>query len=65
MKRHLVLVRLYTNFELNNSKFAQVTEFRENFKTFKISKNLNGPIDFGQIQYRCTDVLYLCTILGR
>ena len=34
MKQHSVLVHSYTNVELNNSKFAQVTQFEENF--FKI-----------------------------
>ena len=32
MKHHLVLAHSYTNVELNNSKFAQVTQFRENFE---------------------------------
>ena len=32
MKHHLLLVDSYTNFELNNSKFAQVTQFREKFQ---------------------------------
>ena len=67
MKHQLVLVHSYTNFQLNNSKFAQVTQFRENSQKTKISKNLNASIDFGQIQYQRSliDVLYLCAILGR
>ena len=32
MKRHLVLVISDTNLNLNNSKFAQVTQFRENLE---------------------------------
>ena len=32
MKNHLVSVNLCTNFELNNSKFAQVTQFTGNLK---------------------------------
>ena len=32
IEHHLVLVHLYTNFELNNSKFAQVTQVTENFQ---------------------------------
>ena len=31
-KYHLVLVHLSTSFELDNSKFAQVTQFRESFQ---------------------------------
>ena len=32
MKHQLVLVHSYTNFELNNSKFAQVTQFGKYFQ---------------------------------
>ena len=39
MKHHSVLVHSYTNFELNNSKFAQVTQFRENFQKIQNQKN--------------------------
>ena len=38
MKHHLVLVHSYTNFELNNSKFAQVTQFSENFQKIQTQK---------------------------
>ena len=67
MKRQLVLVNSYINFELNNLKFAQATQFRENLKKIKISKNLNASIGFGQIQYQRSliDVLYLWAFLGR
>ena len=34
MKHHLVLVHSYKNFELNNSNFAQVIQFRETFQKF-------------------------------
>ena len=36
MKYYLLLVHSYT--KLNNSKFAQVTQFRENFKKIQILK---------------------------
>ena len=56
MRHHLVLVHSYTNFELNNSKFARVTQFREKFK---ITKNLNASIDFAQIQYQTSLIVFL------
>ena len=31
MKHHLVLVHSYENFELNNLKFARITQFKANF----------------------------------
>ena len=41
MKHHLlVFVHSYTNFELNNSKFAQMTQFRENFQKIQNPKKL-------------------------
>ena len=32
MEHHLILAHSYTNFTFNNSKFAQVTQFRKNFQ---------------------------------
>ena len=40
MKHHLVLVYSYTNFEFNNSKLAQVSQFRENFQKIQNLKNI-------------------------
>ena len=62
MKNHLLLVHLYTNFEFNNSKFAQVPQFRENFQkiwtlqSILVKFNTKGP-DY--------NILYLCVVLGR
>ena len=38
MKHYSVLAHCYTNFELNYSKFAQVTKFRENFQEIQNKK---------------------------
>ena len=48
-KRLLTISAFRTKFELNNLKFAQWRQFREIFKKFKISINLNASIDFGQM----------------
>ena len=41
---------MYRKFELDNSKFGEVRQFRANIeKKNKISKNLNALINFGQI----------------
>ena len=38
MKHHLVLVHSYKNVKFNNSKFTQVTKFRENFQKIQNQK---------------------------
>ena len=47
-------------------KFVRLDSLEQIFKKFKISKNLNALIDFGQIQYQkfSIDILYLCAVLG-
>ena len=58
---------LRTKFQLDKSKFAQLDNFEKILKKFKIWKNLNASIDFGQIQYQSSlmNVIYLCVVLGR
>ena len=40
MKHYLVLVHSYTRFDLNNSEFAQVAQFREKFQKIQNLKKL-------------------------
>ena len=47
MKHHLVLVHTYKNFGFNNSKFAQVTQFKENLRKIQ---NLKEFERFNQFQ---------------
>ena len=50
-----------------NRNLPELDNFEKILKKFKISKNLNVSIDFGQIQYQSSsmDVIYLCVVLGR
>ena len=61
------LMDQFTHFELDNSKFSEARQFGRKFFKFKNLKNLNAPIDFGQIEHQSSlvDILYLCKILGR
>ena len=50
-----------------NQNLPELDNFEKILNKFKIRKNLNAPIDFGQIQYQSSlmDVIYLCVVLGR
>ena len=50
-----------------NRNLTELEDFEKILKKFKIWKNLNALIDFGQIQYQSslTDVIYLCVVLRR
>ena len=55
------------NFSSINRNSPELDNFEKILKNFKIWKNLNALIDFGQIQYQSSlmDVIYLCVVLGR
>ena len=67
IKHHSVLVHLPTKFQVDKSKLAWVRQFEKILKKFKIWKNLNALIGFGQIRYQSSlmNVIYLCVVLGR
>ena len=50
-----------------NRNLPELGNFEKILKKFKIWKNLNASIDFGQIQYQSSlmDVIYFCVVLGR
>ena len=50
-----------------NRNLPELDNFENILKKFKIWKNLNASIDFGQIQDQSSlmDVIYLCVVLGR
>ena len=54
------------NFNSMNLNLPELASFAKILKKFKIWKNLNASIDFGQIQYQSSviDIIYLCTVLG-
>ena len=62
-------MHLRTKFEFDKSKFAWDlrASFSKILKKFKIWKNLNALIDFGQIQYQSSliNIIYLCVVLRR
>ena len=62
MKHHIVLVHLYTNCELNNSKFAQVTQFRGYFQKIQNLKKFErfNRLWLNSIPKVLGDGLYLC-----
>ena len=47
-----MLVNLRAKFQLDNSKFAWIRQFWENFTEFQIWKNLITSIDFCRIRYQ-------------
>ena len=49
-----------------NRNLPELDNFEKILKKFKIWKNLNAPIDFGQIQYQSflIDMIYLYVVLG-
>ena len=65
MKPYLELVRSRTKFELDNLKFAQVRQFRANFRKIQ---NLKKFERFDRFWPNSTPKVldrYLCAVLGR
>ena len=50
-----------------NRNSPELDNVEKILKNFKIGKNLNASMDFGQSQYQSSlmDVIYLCVDLGR